>query len=219
MNFTPFARAAVVCSLLVFAPSLFAQQKKAVPVEVTYVKFSEADVMGSMLKMNRMEVRLRALANAKLIEDPKAVVPNKDWVDRIKVTVNTIYEAPAGPDTKKTDPQFVSYRAAVTIMTMEKNSQGSVFFYLPGEIVKRDRLKKEPYAYIVDIEVDGVAVETTKEMVSKNVNTAKLLAQVKEIADRGASDNAGVLRTQNQIPFSPGQPSSPTLLREDTTRM
>ncbi|MDR2863939.1 MAG: hypothetical protein LBV54_08765 [Puniceicoccales bacterium] len=243
MNITPFAHLAALCGfLVVLASSATAQQvppaaKGIAPVEVTAVKFSNAKV-GGLHSMNRMEVELRALANAKILENPAAAVPNKEWVDKIRVTVTTAYERPAIPRSAaitsttarkpgaagaagadaSAPPPYVFYRATATIMTMERNGRGSLFFYLPGEIVKRDRLKLEPYAYLVEIDVDGTNVTTSKTMASKTIQKPEQLDGFKQMADRAVLDTAGVLRPQYMVPYDPVQASSPTLLREDTPR-
>jgi hypothetical protein len=176
------------------------------------------------LPMTRMEVRVRALANAKLLDDPAAIVPNKSWVDRIKVTVTLSYQLsavkklPAAAKSDDPGAKFAFYRAAATILTMQQGDSGSVFFYLPGEIVKRDSLSLAPDAYVVSLEVDGKAVAPSKYSISSKLQTPAALKGFMELADRGAQENAGVLLPQYHVWGDPNQSLSPTLVREDSTR-
>jgi hypothetical protein len=183
---------------------------------------------------SRVEVEVMALANAKRIEDPTAIVPNPDWVDKIKVTVTLAYKtkpktlkargtaAPAGAtalDALAT--QYITYRASSTIMTLQRNKTGSVFFYLPGELHARDGLGHTPDSYVVDLEVDGTAVTLSKNAVSPDLKTAEAIDLLKSLADKQSADTAGILRTQSQVAGLVNDPEwlrAPTLLREDSTR-
>lgn len=226
MNFAPLVRVAAICSVLFISPVLFAQQaaKASAPVEILDVKFTAAPVLGVREPMNRMEVNLRALHNAKLLKDKNAVVPNPKWVDKIKVTVTTAYKAPAYKKAQKAGAAagdlepFIYYRSSATILTMEENGSGSVYFYLPGEIIKRDQLQKEPFMWMVSVEADGEEVAPTLKMFSKNIRTEHDMKTFKEEADRGVSETTGIFRAQYQV-FDMKVPSnSLTLVREDTTR-
>lgn len=225
MNFTPLFRWAALCGLLALSPVVSAQTRGGaapVPAEVQEVKFAESALNGAVkMPMGRMEVRIRAIDNAKLLADPAAIVPNKAWVDKIKVTVTVAYETSSGSAKKagQAGPVLAFYRSAATIMTMERGTNGSIYFYLPGEIIKRDNLKREPYAYLVELDVDGTAVPLDPKMFSKNLKTPQDVAGFKEMADRGALDTAGVLRPQYQVRHEAAQALSPTLVREDTTHI
>jgi hypothetical protein len=174
--------------------------------------------------MTRVEIRVRALANAKLQENPAAIVPNRAWVDRIKVTVTLSYpvasvkRAPAVAANAEPGAKFAFYRASATILTMPQGDSGSVFFYLPGEIVKRDGLAPAPDAYLVDLEVDGKTVPPAKYSISQKIQAPEALRGFREMADRGAQDNAGVLLPQYHVSGDPSHLLSPTLVREDSTR-
>ncbi len=233
MKFTPLLSRGVACGLLLAMPVLtWAQQGRqqvqaSVPAEVVNVNFADTKVGGTALyPMRRMEVQVKALENAKLLTDPAAEVPNKTWVDKVKVTVTLAYES-TSPRAKKAGsggPNFAFYRSSATILTMKKGTQASVFFYLPGDVVERDGLKKDPFGFLVDLEVDGTEVPIDKfggsgRAVSKTIKNAQEMAQFKDLAAQGILQNAGILRPQYQVPFEREQALTPTLLREDVTNL
>ena len=219
MNTTPaFYRLVALCGILLLSTSAFAQQQPAAgkaAVEVKAVRFAQTKVSNTVLvPMTRVEVQLLAKENAKLLEDPKALVPNKNWVDKIKAAAK---KSSAGGAVGAED-RYAFYRSSVTIMTMEKNTTGSVFFYLPGEIVKRDQLKQEPYAYSVDLEVDGTSLPPSKTSVSRLLLSETQYKGFKEMADRGVLNTTGVLRPQYLVATEALPATTPTLIREDITR-
>ena len=231
MKFTPLLSRSLACGLLLATPMLaWAQQARTMakaPAEVVAVNFTDTKVNGAVLyPMRRMEVRLKALGNAKLLADPAAVVPNKDWVDKVKVTVTLAYES-TSPQAKKmgnAGQSFAFYRSSATILTMKRDGQASVFFYLPGDVVERDGLKKDPYGYLVELEVDGTPVVIDKfggagRAVSKTIKSQQVMAGFKDMAGQGVMENAGILRPQYQVPFEREHSLTPTLLREDATNL
>jgi hypothetical protein len=247
MKVTPFACFHIVAlgGLILFSPS-FALAQTAPKAATTAAARKEAAAMVRKVTFkanvggkgtSRAEVEVLALNNAKRLEDPAAIVANPDWVDKIKVTITLVYKnkqvktskrgaaatAAAATPLDTLDSQFTTYRASSTIMTLQRNKVGSVFFYLPGELHARDGLGPKPDSYVVDLEVDGTAVLPTKNAFSLDLQVAKpeVLEQLKSLADKQSTDTAGVLRTQSQVAgmlFDPEWQRAPTLLREDSTR-
>jgi hypothetical protein len=239
---------AALSGLILFCPSIvLAQQagrsgaaagasakKEIAAATVQKVSFKRMPLTNS--RMVRAEVSVTALANAKLIEDKAAIVPNPEWVDKIKVTVTLAYltkqgKAPkprgttaAASGAEALEGKYVFYRAASTIMTLQRNKHGSVFFYLPGELIERDGLASQPNEYLVELEVDGNPSPLTKTACSAGLqssNSAAAIELFKSLADRQSTETAGMLRTQPQVAgivTDPEWTRSPTLLREDSTR-
>lgn len=175
------------------APSAGAADKA---VLVKDVRFSQTRMNGMATNpWNRVEVVLDARANP----DPKAL--NKRWVDRVKVTVTLGFNNKNSP---KNLEEWSFYRASATVLTMEVNSARSVFFYLPGDIVKRDSLRKDPDVHFIELEVAGTPqalfdargafVADQKAAVSKLLADKAAFDNVKGFADRGSLNNAGFLR-------------------------
>ena len=114
---------------------------------------------------------------------------------------------------------------------MEVNSARSVYFYLPGDIVKRDRLKMKPDYFYVQLEVGGTEVPLYTEagQLSSDMKAAvhqqfvnkQAFDGARDLADRGVTANAGMLRPQYLVPYAifdtvPQGSPSPEFLREDT---
>jgi hypothetical protein len=165
-------------------------------VLVKDIRFSQTRMNGMATNAwNRVEVVLDARSNP----DPKSL--NKRWVDRVKVTVTLGFNNKNSP---KNLEEWSFYRASATVLTMEVNSARSVFFYLPGDIVKRDSLRKDPDVHMVELEVAGTPqalfddrgafVTEQKASVSKLLADKAAFDNVKGFADRGSLGNAGFLR-------------------------
>ncbi len=206
------------------------------PVSVRSVHFDPVKIGNQKNEWIRMQVELQANFNpeTKLSAEEKAdkggkKAANKQWVDKIKVTVTEIFK----PLSAKDATEFSYYRASATVLTMEIGSPRSVYFYLPGDIVKRDRLKMQPDYYYVQLDVGGNEVPLFSEAgriapdmlaaVHKQFVNKKDFDGARDLADRGASANAGMLRPQYMVPYAifdtlPQSSPSPEFIREDGAR-
>ena len=186
-------------------------------VIVRDVKFLQVSLGGQVNKWNRMQVEVEAKNNP----DPKAL--NKKWLDKVKVTLTQIFK------TNSAKPEdWIYYRSTVTILTLEINQPRSVLFYLPGDIVKRDRLNKEPDFYYIELEAAGTEeplfdakgslISEQQKAVHREIAQKAKFDLAKDAADRGVSSNSGILRPQYLIlyPDMPAVPPSPEFIREDT---
>ncbi len=234
---------AVFASLMAFClpvSCVFAQTAKSEggasgknPVSVRSVHFDPVKIGNQKNEWIRMQVELQAAFNpdAKLSAEDKAdkgvkKTANKQWVDKIKVTVTEIFKSAGAKDAA----DFSYYRASATVLTMEVNSSRSLYFYLPGDIVKRDRLKMQPDYYYVQLEVGGAEVPLFNEAgrlapdmvaaVHKQFVNKKDFDGARDQADRGVAANAGMLRPQYMVPYAifdnlPQSSPSPEFIRED----
>jgi hypothetical protein len=164
-----------------------------------------------------MQVEVSASYNP----DPKAL--NKSWVDKVKLTVTQVYKTKSQ---KAEDWNY--YRSTVTILTLKVNQPRSVSFYLPGDIVKRDNLRKEPDYYFVQVEAGGneeplfdakgnVITEQSRA-ISHDFAKKATFDGAKDVADRCAGNTSGILRPQYLVnyPEVPNVvPPSPEFIRED----
>jgi hypothetical protein len=229
-----FAYVMAVCLSL---PAAFAQSKAEgapvaggkAPVSVKSVHFDPAKFGGQKHPWIRMQVELQANFNPDSKEPKEGAkkAANKGWVDKVKVTVTQIYKSGTGKDAS----EFTYYRAAATVLTMEVGgSTRSVYFYLPGDVVARDRLKATPDYYYVQVEVGGTEVPLFDERgkitlgmdaaIHKQIQDKKLFDGAKDLADRGVAANTGILRPQFLVPYSifdqlPASSPSPEFIRED----
>ena len=88
-----------------------------------------------------MEVKIKA--NRNLTEGAK----NERFVDNIKVLGYFAYERDRKART------FDFYKAQVEVISIEQGKTEHVYFYMPGVVVKRDRLPKTPPYYFVALEI------------------------------------------------------------------
>ena len=194
------------------------------PVFIRAVKFESMKLGGQDTAWNRMLVELQANFNPDS-KDPKdgKKAANKQWVDKVKVTVTQIYKGQNAKDAT----EYNYYRSSATVLTMELNKPRSVLFYLPGDIVKRDRLRKEPDFYFVQLEVGGTELAIFDEKgriipeqqwaVHKQIADKKFFDNAKDGADRGVGANQGILRPQYLMlyPVEAAIPPSPEFIRDD----
>jgi hypothetical protein len=116
------------------------------------------------------------------------------------------------------------YRATATALTVRRAKTYSVFFYIPGDAVERDRLPgggNRPTGAIAEVEVGGKQglPYYSQGILGGNTPDAKAPATIKaqregfiDMAGRGVLDTAGILRNQNSV-YDAGA-VSPTLLQE-----
>lgn len=234
-TFFPMPRFPAVCALLLALVSLSpaTRAQTAAPaagpgkstVFVRSVTFQQTKLGGQVNPWNRMQVEIQANSVPEVkaaAGEAKAPASNKRWVDKVKVTVTQIYKT-ASP--KPEDWNY--YRSSATVLTIEVLQPRSVLFYLPGDIVKRDILKKEPDYYFVQLEVAGKEEELFNatgtlfpdhiRAVHKDIATKAKFDPAKDAADRGVINTPGILRAQYLVLYadSPVVPPSPEFVRED----
>ncbi len=116
--------------------------------------------------------------------------------DNITVILSLGYEVAAGGG--KT---FRFFRSEVVVAALEQGRRTKVFFYLPPEIVKRDRLSVRPYAYLVELEVSGRPLRVGPRNVSSNLANNVRWNNFKARAAAEGHENEGVLLPIYNTPF------------------
>ncbi|MFU8847454.1 MAG: hypothetical protein ACNA77_01885 [Opitutales bacterium] len=147
-------------------------------VEVNRVKFNSAGQ-----NWIQMEIELRCLAN------PSPDARNSRFVENIKVKVYLAWER---------DSQarlFDYYTSEVEIVIMEQNDKNNVYFYLPGPIVDRDRLRRDPDFYYVEVSVNGEPQlpRGGSAVMSRSISTLEILNSFIANANSGSLDNEHLL--------------------------
>ena len=89
-----------------------------------------------------LEIQITCQGNS----SPEAA--DEDFLENIKVRPYLAYPKGSSPD------EFVYFSAEVEILIMEKSDSNNIYFYLPGLLMERDKLKF-PKFYYVEIEVNG----------------------------------------------------------------
>ena len=131
-----------------------------------------------------------------------------------------------------TAAEFAYYRSSATVLTMEVNTDRSVYFYLPGDIIKRDRLKMQPDFYYVQVDVGGTEqplfteagrpVPDMANAMHKMFIDKKAFDVARSEADRAVNANNGMLRPHYLVPAAfydslPQGSPQPEFIREDAS--
>lgn len=172
-------------------------------VEVANVRFDAVRAVG--------DVWLEALVELDVKPGGKAVTG--EFVDRVRTTLSVMIEAPDGRVKRS-----MCYRATVEAIALE-GGRASIRFYLPPEIVKRDRLRPDVKYYTVDLEAGGQPQPPSKAAISAEFKGTEQVAVFRTKVTAEASANEGLLMPQHLSPFAyDSQRHSPTILRREPQR-
>jgi hypothetical protein len=138
-------------SAIVMAPvGLFAQ---SAPVEVQNVTFRG-------IANDWVQVEVQLLAGENTAEGAR----DRNFIQNVGVELLLAYERQGG------DGSFDYYASEVEIVAMERGDRPNVYFFMAGPIVKRDRLPRgEPFAYLVNLTVNGADVPMGSRAVSSRI--------------------------------------------------
>lgn len=128
----------------------------------------------------QMEVEMKCL------ENPAPDARDKDYVEAVKVKVYLAYERDASARL------YDYYTSEVEAVIMEAKEDYNVYFYLPGLIAKRDRLRRpDPAFYYVEISVGGVAQAPKggSAAISDSIPNLQVLQSFLAKAKEGAASN------------------------------
>ena len=108
--------------------------------------------------------------------------------NNIKVVPHLSYQLAAG--------SFTYYRSSAEVLTVKHGDSFVVPFILPGPIVERDRLRAEPFAFYIEIIVDGEALAFSPDFVSDNIRgNAEAIRSLKQRSEGPeGQQNDGILR-------------------------
>jgi hypothetical protein len=181
-----------------------AQAAAAAQVEVASVKFGAARFGGdSWLE-----------ADVELDVKPGGKPVSGEFVNRVRVTLTMGCDAVDLKGVKRLD----FYRSSAELISVE-GGKTNVRFYLPPEIVKRDKLKTPIDYFAVELEAAGEAQAAVKESASPKFTSAESTKNFLGKATSEAGVNDGMLMPQYLTPFSfDAQRRSPTFLRRELQR-
>jgi hypothetical protein len=172
--------------LIVAYADLFGQADQAVPVDVRSVRFTYVRSMGGSDNWMEATVELNVLGT------PEG---NPGFADSVRVALNLgLRSAMAGED------GFVFYRSEAEASTLESGT-ARFRFYLPPAIVARFQLSGEPFAFAVDLWIDGKPLQGSRRTVSTNLDTIEALRSFRDRVARDAIRNDGILVPQFDTPF------------------
>jgi hypothetical protein len=183
---------------LCFAGNLFAQD---IPAQVDNIKFKN-------LQDDWVEMEVKIKANRNTAPDAK----NERFVDNIKVLGYFAYERDRKART------FDFYKAEVEVISIEQGKTEHVYFYMPGIVVKRDRLPKTPPYYFVALEINGQVLPIDNRAYSKSTLNDDTIRSMKAKADAESEPNDFILKPSYNAPLGAigARPSkmAPLIIRE-----
>ena len=92
-------------------------------------------------------------------------------------------------------------------------------FYLPPEVVARDRITRNARFWTVDLSVSGQAVPAKIEQVSRGFSSAAAVENFTRQLNRNAAINDGVLLPRHLTPFGLLADRDPSVLQPSATGM
>jgi len=166
---------------LCIANITFAQDSAA---QVDNIKFKN-------LSDDWVEMEVQIKANRNLSPDAK----NERFVDNIKVLGYFAYVRDRKART------FDFYKAEVEVISIEQGKTENVYFYMPGIVVKRDRLPKEPPYYFVALEINGQVLPIDSRAYSKSTLNDDTIRSMKTKADAESEPNDFILKPSYNAPL------------------
>jgi len=154
------------------------------PAQVDSIKFKN-------LSDDWVEMEVQIKANRNLSPDAK----NDRFVDNIKVLGYFAYVRDRKTRT------FDFYKSEVEIISIEQGNTENVYFYMPGIVVKRDRLPKEPPYYFVALEINGQVLPIDSRAYSKSTLNDDTIRSMKIKADAESEANDFILKPSYNAPL------------------
>lgn len=147
-------------------------------VEVDRVNFNS--LRGDWIQM---EVELSCNAN------PSPEARDSRFVEKIKVKVYLAWLRDAQ------ERRYDYYTSEVEIVIMEQGEDYNVYFYLPGLIAERDRLKEEPDFYYVEVAVNDEMQQPSggSPALSSNITNLEILSSFTSKANAEGQQNEHML--------------------------
>lgn len=153
----------------------------------------------------QMEIELKCEGN------PLPDAKNEKFLENIKVKAYVTYSEDGAAN------KYAYYTSESEILIMEKGESYNVYYYLPGLIVERDRLKKDPDFYYVEISIGETVLPPLPNSMSRSIKNLTMLESMKTQAAAEGDTNANILMP---IYYAPGYvlgnvSDLPTYLRRD----
>lgn len=177
----------------------------AAQVEVASVRFSNVRPEGGRADWMEAEVELDVKPGGKAVTG--------EYVDRVRTTLSLMVDGVDSHGQKRS----AFYRASAEAITLE-GGKASIRFYLPPEVLKRDRVRSDIKFYTVDLTAGGAAQPASKAATAADFKGPDSIKNFQAQVAAGAGANENVLMPQYLTPFSYEQRQSPTLLRREPQR-
>lgn len=164
-------------------------------------------VLTSAVKFEKVNINgnnnwIKATVKLRCIENPDAEKNdlNPDWVRNVTVKLVCAYE-----DAKmstSSSPKFVWFSSSATLFAMQRNKESTITFYIPWEAYSVYRIKDAPYAWLVDLTVNGTNYPLTKSNIKQRCSLGTQGKTFVEKAMANLDANKGVMVPFEKAPFA-----------------
>jgi hypothetical protein len=185
-----------------WVPAAMSAQAATAPegasVAVRSVKFTTVRPVGSSDGWLEAAVEVVVAANP-------AAGPAGRFADRVAVTLNLSLGT----------HEAAFFRSTAEAVSLE-TGRATFRFYLPPEILRREQMNTDPYAYAVELSTRGRPAPMSGEAVASVVRSPEALRSFKDRVARSAPLNDGVLVPQYLSPFAATYAAdTPSFVRRD----
>jgi len=130
--------------------------------------------------------------------DPKA--RNPEFLEEVELSLHLGYEMAPDATGKKA---FDFYSSKVRIAILKARERVPLSFFLPGYVVERDRLPREPKYWAVEITISGIPQEASPNLVCRDYKTPQMLKFLPSFLGKVAQEGRrteGILMPQYLAP-------------------
>jgi hypothetical protein len=186
-------------------PSAAAAEAGAQVAVSSPVKFSGARFGGDNWLEAEVEVEAR----------PGGRAASGQFVDKVRVTLSLGMEAADDKGAKR----LVFHRSSAEAITLEGGTKAFFRFYIPPEIVRRDKLRPDVKFYVVEIEAGGQPQPPAKASASNDFTSMESIRNFLAKVSAEAGQNEGVMIPQYLSPFAlDSQRRAPSFVRREALR-
>lgn len=116
------------------------------------------------------------------------------FADRVRVSLSI--------SVRKRGEGFEFFRASAEAVSLEAG-RAAVRFYLPPEIIRREQISTDPFAFLVELALGGRPVAGEEGVLASSVlNSAEVTRNFKDRVAQAAPLNDGILVPQYDSPFA-----------------
>ena len=193
---------------LAFAATAFAAPSKEDPIIIQHSKLDAkrlqpGAVPSSSGQWTRIEIPLFAK------ENPDNKANNQKWIRNVDVDLVLVYKDQMAADKRSLDSLIV-LRSKAKLFALEINKKTPVVFYIPSEAYEIYRLAAEPFAWKIEVSINGNPIELTKQnmktMLSRNIykndDPKAVYDSFMKLVEKSAKVNEGVLMSLPECPFN-----------------
>ena len=160
--------------------------------EIEFDKIGEFASDGDWLECS-LQLEVRRDSSDRERRDP-------DYVDGIVVSLMLGIEVDRGSSSER---QFEFYDAEANLVSLPEGRH-TVRFYLPPEVVERDRVGQQVHSYLIRLSRGERLIQ---EFVSRNLERSNVRESFLSRIDSDAPENQGVLLAQPNTPFVVAYPN------------